>query len=47
MRCTDGTVHNILANEMTGDLNMFCSHVEGIIAGDESGSLVIVVHLHR
>ena len=47
MRCTDGTVHNILANEMTVDIDMFCPHVEGIVAGDESGRFVIAVHLHR
>ena len=47
MRCIDGTVHNILANEMTVDLDMFCPHVEGIVVGDESGYLIIVVHLHK
>ena len=37
MRCTDGILHNILANEMIVDLNMFCPHVKGIVAGDEIG----------
>ena len=47
MRCIDGTTHDILENEMTIDIDMFCPHVEGIVAGDEGGFLFIAIHLHR
>ena len=47
MRCTYGIADEILANEMTADLDMFGPHVEGIVAGDQSGCLIIAVHLHR
>ena len=47
MRGTDGTIIDILSNEVAVDLNMLCPHMERSITGDKGSSHVIVVHLHR
>ena len=47
MRGTDGTVHNVLSNEVAVDLNMLRSHMERSITGNEGRSQVVTIHLHR
>ena len=47
MRSTKGTICDILSDEMIVNLNMLSPHVEGVVAGDEGGCLIIAVHLHR
>ena len=47
MRGTDGTIIDILSDEVAVDLNMLRPHMERSITGDKGSSHVIAVHLHR
>ena len=40
-------IYNILLNEMAINLSMLSPYVERVVADDEGGCLIIVVHFHR